>query len=63
MAQGEAPLVQAVRWIDDRLRDDPHVNRLQLVEEASQQFDLTPLDEEFLIRHLAAIFYRSTGLC
>ena len=33
MAQGEAPLVQAVRWIDDRLRDDPHVNRLQLVED------------------------------
>jgi len=54
MAQGEAPLVQAVRWIDDRLRDDPHVNRLQLVEEASKQFDLTPVDEEFLIRHLAA---------
>ncbi len=53
MAQGEAPLVQAVQWIDDRLRDDPHVNRLQLVEEASKQFDLTPLDEEFLIRHLA----------
>jgi len=53
MAQGEAPLVQALRWIDDRLRDDPHVNRLQLVEEASKQFDLTPVDEEFLIRHLA----------
>jgi hypothetical protein len=54
MAQGEAPLVQAVRWIEDRLRDDPHVNRLRLVEEASKQFDLTPLDEEFLIRHVAA---------
>jgi len=54
MAQGEAPLVQAVRWIDDRLRDDPNVNRLRLVEEASQRFDLTPVDEEFLIRHLAA---------
>ena len=54
MAQGEAPLVQAVRWIDDRLRDDPHVDRLRLVDEASKRFDLTPLDEEFLIRHLAA---------
>ncbi len=54
MAQGEAPLVQAVRWIDDRLRDDPNVNRLRLVEEASMRFDLTPVDEEFLIRHLAA---------
>jgi hypothetical protein len=53
MAQGEAPLVQAVRWIDDRLRDDPHVDRLRLVDEASKQFDLTPIDEEFLIRHLA----------
>ncbi len=54
MAQGEAPIRQAVRWIDDRLRDDPHVNRMQLIDEAAKQFDLTPLDEEFLIRHLAA---------
>jgi hypothetical protein len=53
MAQGEAPIKQAVRWIDDRLRDEPHANRLRLIEEASKQFDLTPLDEEFLIRHLA----------
>jgi hypothetical protein len=53
MAQGEAPIKQAVRWIDDRLRDEPHANRLELIEEASRQFDLTPLDEEFLIRHLA----------
>lgn len=53
MAQGEAPIKRAVRWIDDRLRDDPHANRVRLIEEASKQFDLTPLDEEFLIRHLA----------
>lgn len=53
MAQGEAPIKRAVRWIDERLRDDPHANRVRLVEEASKEFDLTPLDEEFLIRHLA----------
>jgi len=53
MAQGEAPIKRAVRWIDDRLRDDPGANRVRLIEEASKQFDLTPLDEEFLVRHLA----------
>ena len=54
MTHGEGPIKQAVRWIDERLHDDPHANRLQLIEQASKQFDLTPLDEEFLIRHLAA---------
>ena len=53
MAQGEAPIKRAVRWVEDRLRDDPHASRLRLVEEASKEFDLTPLDEEFLLRHLA----------
>jgi hypothetical protein len=53
MAAGEAPIKQAVRWIDDRLADDPGADRLRLVDEAARQFDLTPLDTEFLYRHLA----------
>ena len=53
MAQGESPIKRAVQWIDDRLRDDPHANRVRLIDEASKEFDLTPLDEEFLVRHLA----------
>ena len=52
MAQGEAPIKQAVRWIEDRLLDDPKADRTKLIDQASRQFDLSPLDEEFLFRHL-----------
>jgi hypothetical protein len=54
MTAGEAPIKQAVNWIDDRLRDDPAADRLRLVDEAARRFDLSPLDAEFLMRHLAA---------
>lgn len=50
---GEAPIKQAVNWIDDQLRDHPDADRLKLVDEASRRFDLSPLDEDFLVRHLA----------
>ena len=50
---GEAPITQAVKWIDDQLMDRPGADRVKLVDEASQRFDLTPLDAEFLYRHLA----------
>ena len=53
MAAGEAPIKQAVRWIDDQLRDRPTADRLTLVEEASRRFDLSPADSDFLFRHLA----------
>lgn len=51
--QGEAPIRRAIRWIDEQLRDQPAADRLKLVDEASRRFDLTPLDADFLIRHLA----------
>ena len=54
MAAGEAPVKQAVQWIDDQLRDHPGADRVKLVDEASRRFDLTPLDADFLFRHLAA---------
>ena len=53
MAAGEAPIRQAVKWIEDRLRDDPTANRADLIDQASREFDLGPLDAEFLLRHLA----------
>ena len=53
MAAGEAPIKQAVKWIDARLADEPTLDRFKLVDEASRRFDLTPLDTEFLYRHLA----------
>jgi hypothetical protein len=53
MAAGEAPITQAVKWIDDQLIDRPGADRIALVDEASRRFDLSPLDTDFLVRHLA----------
>lgn len=53
MAAGEAPIKQAVKWIDDQLADNPGADRVKLVDEASRRYDLTPLDTDFLYRHLA----------
>ena len=53
MAVGEAPIKQAIKWIDEQLHDHPEANRVKLVDEASRRFDLSPLDEDFLVRHLA----------
>ena len=53
MALSDAPIKAAVRWIEDQLQDRPDANRVTLVDEASRRFDLTPLDEDFLVRHVA----------
>lgn len=41
-------LQQAIRWISHRLRERPAADRSELVDAASQEFDLTPKQEEFL---------------
>jgi hypothetical protein len=53
MSVGEAPIRQALKWIDEQLHERPDASRMTLVDEASRRFDLSPLDEEFLLRHLA----------
>ena len=53
MSLGDAPIKAAVQWIDEQLRDRPGADRLTLVDEASRRFDLTPLDEDFLVRQIA----------
>ncbi|PYO55023.1 MAG: hypothetical protein DMD84_00665 [Candidatus Rokuibacteriota bacterium] len=53
MSAGEAPIKQAVKWIDDQLHDNPKPDRVKLIDEASRRFDLSPADEDFLFRHLA----------
>jgi len=53
MAAGEAPIKQAITWIDEQVRDNPAADRVMLLDEASRRFDLTPLDADFLLRHLA----------
>lgn len=42
---GEA-LRRAIRWLSDQGRHDADA-----IEEAARRFDLTPADEEFLLRH------------
>ena len=42
MAAGEAPIKQAIKWIDEQLRDNPGADRMKLVDEAGRRFDLTP---------------------
>jgi len=53
MPLGEAAIKAAVKWIDEQLRDHPQADRIKLVQDASRRFDLNPLDEDFLARHLA----------
>ena len=42
-------------WIDEQIRSRPDADRLTLVQEASRRFDLTPLDEDFLVREIARL--------
>lgn len=53
MAAGEAPIKQAIKWLDEQLQDNPAADRVKLIDEAGRRFDLTPLDSDFLFRHLA----------
>ena len=53
MAAGESPIQQASAWLDEQLHEHPSADRVKLVEQASRRFDLSPLDEDFLVRHLA----------
>jgi hypothetical protein len=54
MAVGEPPIKAAIKWLDEQLAEHPEANRVKLIDEASRRFDLTPLDSDFLYRHLAA---------
>jgi hypothetical protein len=39
--------------MEEKLREQPNTDRVKLVDEASRRFDLTPLDADFLFRHLS----------
>ena len=39
----------AIRYISCELKDNPETDKLKLIEKASQQFDLSPMQTEFLI--------------
>ncbi len=52
LPQGES-IRRALRWLDDRVQDDPRADRARLIGEAAVRFDLTPLEEDFLLRNWA----------
>ncbi len=46
--QGEA-IRRALRWLDERAREEARPDRAKLVAEAARRFDLSPLEEDFLL--------------
>jgi len=42
-------LRRAIRWLSDRGRHD-----IAAINDAAERFDLTPLEEEFLIKHFSS---------
>jgi hypothetical protein len=52
MSLGEPNIKRALDWILTQLRDQPTAKRSALIDQAAREFDLTPLDEEFLQRQL-----------
>jgi len=49
MPEGES-LRRALRWLSDRRQEDPRAPRAKLISDASERFDLSPVEEEFLLR-------------
>jgi hypothetical protein len=43
---------KAVKWVSDERTENPGVPLFTLIERACLKFDLTPKDEEFLMRYL-----------
>jgi hypothetical protein len=52
MSLGEPNVKRALEWILAQLEDDPSAKRGKLIDQAAREFDLTPLEEDFLQRRL-----------
>jgi hypothetical protein len=61
MSLGQPHVKQALDWILARLHDNPTAKRSTLIDEASRQFDLTPVECDFLYRHLTEALKKSPG--
>ncbi len=55
MGLGEPNIKRALQWVLDRLADDPRAKRSELIDQASREFDLTPLEADFLYRQLTEV--------
>jgi len=51
LPEGEQ-LRRAVKWVSDERIEHPGTPLFPLIEKACLKFDLTPKDEEFLLRYL-----------
>jgi len=52
MSLGQPNIKRALQWVLERLAEDPTAKRSALIDQASREFDLTPLEAEFLYRQL-----------
>ncbi|MDO8600763.1 MAG: hypothetical protein Q7R73_04135 [bacterium] len=48
----ESVVRKALSWIHERFEENPETNRAELIDRASRQFNLSPLQGEFLCRTL-----------
>lgn len=46
---GKSVMEEAIRFISYELKDNPDADKLKLIERASQRFDLSPVQTEFLV--------------
>lgn len=58
MSLGEPNVKRALARVLERLAEDPGAPRGRLIDEAAREFDLTPLEADFLYRKL---LQRDTG--
>ncbi len=61
MSLGEPNLKRALQWVLNRLADDPRAKRSELIDQASREFDLTPLEADFLYRQLTEVEKKGKG--
>ena len=45
-------LRKAVKWVSEERKYNPEKEVKKLIEEACMKFDLSPVDADFLLRHL-----------
>ncbi len=43
---------QALEWLSNLLKETPGITRLDAIEQTALHFDLTPLEEEWLLQQL-----------
>ncbi len=54
MSKAEAEKrAKALDWLNILLKEEPTMSKVEAVEQTALRFDLSPLEEDWLLRHLA----------